>query len=359
MTTIFMAGGEVQTLTKALIDNGVQNILYSYYYILTMKREDKLARIIEDNPQINFFLDSGAFTYYVKYTAAPHLLPPYREYVKYYFKFIDAYGDLFCRVTEPDLDNTLPEIEMAEIDDWREEMLDRWSHKMNVIPVWHDWRGAESWSGYCRDKRIRALAIGRSGGSLGWMRRLVNEAHDWSKPVHGFGMTRVNTDLRLVPFDSVDSISWVTGQKYGTLFVFQNNKFTIVPRKVNPYKANEERRQVKFNTRNDAKGHRRIYKSYLRNIGCDPEKVFADDVVETRKANIIAWKNLSSRLTEMRTRQQRNFFGEEANATTRRPSPHPIAQARPREGEFVAKLFGRPRTAEDDSAGTVGTTSDV
>jgi hypothetical protein len=55
-TSIFLAGAEVQQLGDALMANRVKNVLFSYFYILTMRRESAIARWMDDHPYVNWFL---------------------------------------------------------------------------------------------------------------------------------------------------------------------------------------------------------------------------------------------------------------------------------------------------------------
>jgi intein/homing endonuclease len=203
-TTVFMAGGEVETLTDALIDNGARFILYSYYYILTMRRAEYILKMQEKHPHIWWLLDSGAFTYSVQAQLKP--LPPPNEYVKLYFKFIDRFGDRWWRVTEPDLDGIEGmDVTGRQVRMWREEMLTRWPH-LPIMPCYHGWRGDREFQEYLDDPRIKYLALGRGCGDDHSWRRLTMKAQYHKKPVHGFGYTRINTALAHgVNVDSVDS----------------------------------------------------------------------------------------------------------------------------------------------------------
>lgn len=285
-TTIFFAGGEVGALTKALLENGVRNILYSYYYILTLRREAFIERMMDAYPEVNWFLDSGAFTYFQMYQSNPDRLPPLRQYIRRYFAYIDTYGERYCRITEPDMDIASETEE--QVDEWREEMLDRWPH-LNITPVWHNHRGQDAWYRYCVDQRIKTLAIGSGdvGTDYGLARRMIALAAQNGKPVHGFGLTRIATMLRYVPFDSVDSISWVMGQKVGTTFIFKDNHFRRIPL--------------------ERKKQRKLYKTYFKNIGCDPKLVLDDHGPEVRKANIIAWRALADRLETIKRRNRQTY----------------------------------------------------
>lgn len=327
-STIYFAGAEVETLTRALLDNGVKNILYSYFYILQMRRERFVARTIAQNPDVNFFLDSGAFTYYQKWQTDATRLPNYEQYVRRYFSYIDEYGEGFCRVTEPDLDKTLPDITLEKVNGWREEMLLSWPD-LNIVPVWHWWRGADEWNGYCRDDRIRYLSIGRYSGTPGSQRKMVMHAMTAGKPVHGFGQTKVNTLLRYVPYDSVDSTTWLTGQQYGTMYVFKGGKFITLAQQ------------------NDGKRKRRLYRRYFEAQGCDWEKIKNDDVAEVRKANVIGWRLLADRMEEIKRRRETRPHGEMPELRDPGVDSEPVQQPRERTGlSRMWEQVGEPKSRE-------------
>lgn len=354
-TSIFLAGGEASGLIKSLIEGGVRNILFSYFYIWELRRENAIARIQRENPHVNWFLDSGAFTYMVRRTKEPDSLPPLDQYVRRYFAYIDEYGAPYCRVTELDVDTSGHPLE--EVDEWREEMLERWPH-LNVTPVWHETRGIEAWDQYCEDPRIRTLAIGSEAGdaTLGRLRQLVNQARKWHKPVHGFGQTKTKV-LRTVPFDSVDSSSWSFGQRSGITFIFRANTFLVMTA--------------------DKKNLRRVYRRYFKNIGCDAQKVIDDDVKEVRKANVIAWRAYSDRLEWLKANSgqteglhpdywvrsipvpghyrinstwRQPAYGPDRVSDTDHPSPRPAAETQPgpipREPGPSAGLVALPRDSE-------------
>lgn len=278
--------------TKALIDNGATKILYSFYYIERLQRQGFIRRIQEANPHVQFFLDSGAFTYWTMFEAAPQKLMPWREYKRRYFDYIAETWPRWSRIAELDLDETFPEITLDRVDEWREEMFEEWP-EAPITPVWHPNRGMETWTHYCRDERIRYLAIASSHKNVGQTRRMIWEAHSRNKLVHGFGMTRVKSILSLLNYDSVDSSSWLKAQRFGVLFVFQNNTFKVLRPDVGR-----------------GKGERRAFRTYFKNIGIDWRLIEKDDVGECRKANVIAWRRVSDRLEEIRKQQGRSLYDE-------------------------------------------------
>ncbi len=334
MTAVFLAGAEVETLTRALLDNGVKRILYSYYYIYQMRREGFIARMQEQYPDVEWFLDSGAFTYWAKFKAEPHKLVPWKIYKKLYFSYVDDTWERWCRIAELDLDH-MEGITIDMIADWRDEMLDTWPDAA-ITPVWHPSRGPEDWTNYCRDRRMKNLAVGSGQRDIGLVRKMVMEAHQRNKTVHGFGMTRVNTHLRFIPYDSVDSTSWLMGQKFGTLFVFRNNKFHLVGK-----------------DGSTGKSARKLYRMHFTRIGVDWRKIEADDIAEVRKANVLAWKHLGARLEEMRRREGRSLYGQ--NRTEVLNSDYVWKHPRPREREEVKEVHhGRWAKDRDTPEGVPG-----
>ena len=343
MTRVYFAGAEVETLARALMDGGVKHVLWSYYYIQEMRREKFIEKLQNEYPDVSFILDSGAFTYWSKFKSEPHKLMPWRVYRRRYFQYIDATWDKWARIAELDLDETFPdgkggyEITYEMLADWREEMIDRWP-AAPIMPVWHGMRGPEEWTSYVRDPRFRYLAIGSGNPGLGFVRKLILEAHQWNKLVHGFGMTRVATELKHLPYDTVDSTSWLMGQKFGTIFIFRNNMF---------------RRVGKDGAL--GKNERRLYRKHFTAIGVDWKKIEADDVAEVRKANILAWRRLGDRLDYMRSLQKKvlpeNATGD-FNEDLLRDSPLYRAQtdrveySRSREDLGVASLGALERTEE-------------
>lgn len=284
--TIFLAGGEVEALTRSLMANDVKFVLYSFFYIEAFNKAHFIDQMQQEYPDVKWFLDSGAFTYSAQSKTMKRLPTP-QKYVEDYFSYLRDYGSKWSRIAEPDLEETDCGVDLAQVREWREQMLTEFP-EMPITPVWHGWRGEEEWQEYLDDPRIQHLAIGRCSGPMNIQRRLVMNAIAKGKTVHGFGCTKVSTFLKVVPFTSVDSTSVWMGQKYGILYVFHHNRWIMV---------HGDRK----------KEDRRPYWNYLKSIGCDPQKVLDDDVHEVRKANVIAWRNLAERWEQLRLRREDVF----------------------------------------------------
>ena len=285
---IFLAGGEIEKLTRSLLDNGIKHLLYSYYYILRFSKEGFVDRMKQEYPGVKWFLDSGAFTYATVIAAGgTRRLPPPERYKELYVDYVRDFGRGFYRVSELDVDGVLTAdgeqlVQYEVVCEWLEELLQTFPD-YPVMPTYHGWRPREDWTAYCEDPRVRCLAIGRGTKGLGRQRMLVMEAQKWLKPVHGFAMTKFQSTLKMVPYDSVDSSSWVMGQKYGLTYIFMANRWKVLT-------GDQKRLRVR-------------YRHYFNSIGVNADLIINDDLNELRKSNVIAWRNLSARYHEMKVRR--------------------------------------------------------
>lgn len=285
-----------------------------FFYIHSMRREGFVKKMQVEHPEVNWFLDCGSYTYFaaLKYKKE---LPKPEKYVERYFDYIDRYGHRFCRVAEPDLDVAFQDITFHDVNNWREQMLKVWPD-LPITPVWQGTRGPLEWEKICLDPRIRHTALGSGHSDPGMLALLVNRAHRANKTVHGFAMTRMKI-FDYVHFDSVDSTSWVSGQKFGTLYVWRGNKFVTLP----SYKKEE----------------RKFYRSYYKRIGVDWKLIIEDDVAEVRRCNVVSWRLLSEKLQEARKRHLMALAGEEIPTVERG-----------QERGIVSALFAAPKEREPD-----------
>ena len=287
MTKLFFAGAEYRNLAETLARYDVKSILVSYYYIGMRGRENFIDEIQAKYPAIQWFLDSGAYTYAMakKESSDSGRLLPVEEFVSRYFQYIDDRGSKFCRIAEPDFDNNeYTDVDEAKVRVWREVMLSQWPN-LPITPVWNGYRRIEAWSEYCADDRIKHLAI--SGGymkNIGHMAVMAHKAHACGKTVHGFGVTRANI-LQKVRFDTVDSTTWFACQKFGVIYVWKGTKM------------------IAYHSRGQGKKDRKKFSKYLKAIGCDIQKVMDDDIDEVRKCNVTSWRIFGERLEEAQKRR--------------------------------------------------------
>ncbi len=160
----------------------------------------------------SFILDSGAFTY----LNGAKTNINWDDYVTKYANFINKYN--IKNYIEMDID---PIIGLKEVERLRYK-LEKLTGKQS-IPVWHKSRGKDYWIKMC--KEYRYIAIGGivtkeiKSTEYKYFHYMLKVAHDNNCKVHGLGFTNMK-GLKEYKFDSVDSTSWLSGNKFGHIYKF-------------------------------------------------------------------------------------------------------------------------------------------
>lgn len=180
--------------------------LESYYNI--SKKEIKFVPKYK-----SFLLDSGAFSY-MNGVAADQV--DWDKYIKEYADFINKHKiKLFI---ELDIDSI---VGIEEVERLRRK-LERLTNTQ-CIPVWHVSRGHDYWL-----KMIKEYDYVAIGGIVTReikpkhypiFKQLIKEAHAENCEVHALGFTNLK-GLTQYKFDSVDSTSWLSGNRFGAIYEF-------------------------------------------------------------------------------------------------------------------------------------------
>ena len=320
---LYFAGGEAWS--NLLLDMGVKYQLFSYFYFRTSLRSNGskarqlLARLRRAKEAgYGFMLDSGAFTYQVK-QGSNQQLPPPRAYFEEYKSFISKFGDLFDVIADLDIAGVKdPEtdriIDIGKVDDWTNELLTEFGWK--IMPVWHASYGSKWLRDWLLDTGSPYVGFASDAQGAG---QFISAAHRFGKAVHGFGQTRIKTDLKYTPFDSVDSTTWLRADKFGGTCIFRNGKWIVLD---HLHKAD-----------------RRLYRDYFESWGLDFKKIMEDDLHELRLSTIIAWRELANhfeRQTYVRTSGKQPYLLEMALKGTL-PKTHPLIKKKLKEREQLTK----------------------
>lgn len=205
---IFLAG----TNSHKEILNASQYPLYvleSYYYFKEWQIE--LVKNCE-----MFLLDSGAFTFLQN--AKTHV--DWDLYIQNYADFINCNNiDYFF---ELDIDAIVGYDKVIEYRKKLEKLT-----KKKCIPVWHRNRGYAEYLRLC--EAYNYIAVGGIAikeilpAEYPVFIRLIKDAHARKCAVHGLGFTKQN-ELRKYRFDSVDSTTWLNGDRFGELHFFNGKR---------------------------------------------------------------------------------------------------------------------------------------
>lgn len=168
--------------------------LISYYYADIQKAETirKTSKSV--------LIDSGA------HTLQKIKKVDFEEYTERYASFIKQFDDEKCvGYFEMDVDNIIGYKNVLEL----RKKLEKVSNK--IIPVWHRNRGVEEYKRMCQEYAGKWISItGFKNEDIKDEQYLMflKYAKKFGCKVHCLGMTRKQV-LDKVPFDSVDSSSWV------------------------------------------------------------------------------------------------------------------------------------------------------
>ena len=208
---IYLAG--TQGNKGSILDNKEKGIylLESFFYL-----KDSHMDMYKNH---NFLLDSGAFTFFSGKKV------DWDSYVGRDIEFINKHDiDLFF---ELDIDRVVGIKKVEEI----RKRIENETGKQS-IPVWRPSRGIEYW--YKMIKEYSYVAISASGKydsswtrskeSIPILKKMLKLAKENNCKVHGLGFTSLKL-LKQIPFYSVDSTSWIAGQKFGVIIKFNGEGF--------------------------------------------------------------------------------------------------------------------------------------
>lgn len=205
--------GRTVNLARILTDAGIKMKynLVSYYYL---RKDFDTAVFIRDNSE-EVLVDSGGHT--LKHGVKVN----YKEFTEEYAKFIKEFDrPNVIGYFEMDVDNIIGYQEVLKLRKILESVSDK------IIPVWHPNRGIEEYKKMCQQYSGKIVAItGFKDIEIKKDQYIVflKYARKYNCKLHCLGMTR-KAILDKVPFDYVDSSSWVQSSIYGRAVGIKNKK---------------------------------------------------------------------------------------------------------------------------------------
>lgn len=177
--------------------------LMSYYYIRNNNFEHAVK--IRDNSE-EIMIDSGAHSFQFGTKVN------FEEYTREYAEFIKKFDTPnVVGYFEMDVDNVIGYDKVLELRKILEEVSDK------IIPVWHPNRGIEDFKQMCKKYKGKVISItGFAGKEVRDDQYIMflKYAKKYNCKMHCLGMTRKKI-LKKVPFDYVDSSSWLQSAVYG------------------------------------------------------------------------------------------------------------------------------------------------
>lgn len=191
-----------------------QGLDTSEVFLLSSFWEHKSGKFHDYVYQERHILDSGAFTA-INDKKGQYKDFNWEEYLKKYIAFIKHTNQKLFFELDIDCVKGLEKVEY-----YRKTMED--AIGIPPIPVWHASRGFEYFEKMCQDYPY--VSIGSSKiiyKRPDILKKFINVAHENNAKIHCLGFTSTPL-LKNLPFDSVDSTTWISGIKFGETHVFQN-----------------------------------------------------------------------------------------------------------------------------------------
>lgn len=196
--------------------------LESFYYL--KPNQEKYIGLFKE-----FLLDSGAYTFFFsKKTQKVN----WEEYVDRYADFINRNN--VKHFFELDIDKLIGYENVLIL----RRKLEHKTGKQ-CIPVWHTNRGKQEYEKMCQEYNYVAIGglVGGGGASSEYAKKywnyfpyFINTAHKNETKIHGLGFTSPE-GLQKYDFDSVDSTSWLAGNRFGSVMRFDGEKIVTYTKK--------------------------------------------------------------------------------------------------------------------------------
>lgn len=220
-------GAPLEALNEIMREKKLLYNLMSYYYIQN-KNYDRAVKIRNNSELV--IIDSGAHSFQFGKKV------DWIEYTKQYAEFIKQFDKPnVVGYFEMDIENIIGYNKVLELRKILEAVSDK------IIPVWHPDRGINDYLEMCKKYHDKIIAIGGFRGTDIKDEQFImflKYAKKYNCKVHCLGMTRKKI-LDKVPFDYVDSSTWLQQVNYGNVF-FGKGKFAKA-------KGVGKKEQYKFN----------------------------------------------------------------------------------------------------------------
>jgi hypothetical protein len=230
----YFSGVESRQHWQACVDAEVKHVLLSYWQF---QKSD--PNIIRDrkraNPNVRFMIDSGAHTFIADLQKGSAKFggwkrADYDAYVKRYVEWLKRNAQYLECAVEFDIDAALnwnltkswtSTLGPSIVESWQQEHFAPFKALgLDIIYVWHHERKMEGWEQMCQ--RFDYVGLPGELSRNEDFNKFIAVARRYTTRIHGFAATK-QSDFRDFPWYSIDSITWKTGEMYGTLIDWNPN----------------------------------------------------------------------------------------------------------------------------------------
>lgn len=213
---LYIAGNHPLNHGKQAINLGWwkdSHVLESFYYVQRNKYFPLLYAQGAD-----LMLDSGAFSVLDNGMR----VESWDAYIEEYAAFIKRYD--ISKFIELDIESVVGMKEMERLRNKLEKLTGK-----QCMPVWHKWRGLDYFKRMCDEYPYVCFGgLMSDGVSLQKLEQVfpwfISEAHKRGAKIHCLGYSPTDLSKKPFRFDSVDSSSWVSGNRFGHIYLFNESK---------------------------------------------------------------------------------------------------------------------------------------
>lgn len=262
--------------SQIVLDAGLDEMLVSYFYIRKRKRaydDDILPQLFARDGL--FMTDSGGFSFMEQLDTLADKDHVYKEefwlpYLEEYVQWLhDHYKYIFV-AANLDLDAYLGRDKILE---WNEKYFKPLEKYINICyVVQRDWKNEyNDYTGLKRYKEYLDLYdyVAVNQMQKQWTTPIFEQCRIKKKLVHGLAWTSIPM-LKSQPLFSVDSSSWLSGQRYGITYQYDGVNFRMYDKK------------SKFRRKGD--------KIFCRENNIDYTALMNDEDAAVTRYNVIQWK---------------------------------------------------------------------
>lgn len=231
----YFSGVESSMHLQHCISANVVHVLMSYWQF-----RDKNPFIVKSRkkkyPQLGFMIDSGAHTFiteWQKFTGWTR--KQFDDYAEEYARWIYNNRRWITSAVEFDIDHTLnmvlagsqhSQLGASIVESWQKQLFMPLQKKgIDIVYVWHETRRMEGWEEMC--SKFDYVGLPGYFSSEPDFNKYMAVARRYTTRVHGFAATK-QLDFRDIPWYSIDSITWKTGEMYGTLIEWDDHSQKLI-----------------------------------------------------------------------------------------------------------------------------------
>jgi hypothetical protein len=263
MTTVFFGGAEGPTNRNRLLSNGVRNLSFNYHSLYERSKTPNLDTLA--GPDADIFLYSGTSS--ANDNMDKRTDAEWGQYLDDYLATVTENIDRVALATEFAFQGlSLADIQHMREDFWDQLPEDSWA------PIWIPDEQLESLAEAYSNVVIPAAALRQSeADDFARVLRTLSRKHEVS--FHLMGALQDEWIRRAEPASIITS-AWTASTRYGETLLWDSHTIRRIPA--------EEKDKA-----------RRRYKHIIEALGCDADKVRADDPEEVSKLaimSILAWE---------------------------------------------------------------------